>query len=57
MRELNQEELVQTRGGVSITSSSLINSFANAVKVLLDLGRSLGSSIRRIESDQICPIK
>lgn len=56
MQELNQEELMQTKGGVGLTSS-LINSFANAVKVLLDLGRSLGSSIRRIESDQICPIK
>ncbi len=56
MQELTQEELELTEGGVTI-SSALLNSFSSIIKILLEVGRSLGSSIRRIESDQVCPIK
>lgn len=53
--EINKSELVLIRGGGSITGT-LINSFARGINVLLDLGRSLGTAIRRIGSNKLCSI-
>lgn len=55
MKEVNKEELLKIDGGLNI-SGTLINSFTNIIKVLLDVGRSIGTSIRRINDDELCPI-
>ena len=52
--ELNNNELMNIRGG-SI-SGTLINALARGINTLLDLGRSLGNSIRRIQTKSICKI-
>lgn len=55
MKELNSLELYNIEGGLNITGT-LISSLTRGVNALLDLGRSLGTAIRRIGSNNICPI-
>jgi len=55
MQKVDNQELTQIVGGVSI-SGTLINSFSTILKTIEALGRSFGSSIRRIASDKVCPI-
>lgn len=55
MSELNNEETFFVEGGLSV-SGTLINSFTAGIKILLELGRSLGSVIRRGGSGQMCKI-
>lgn len=55
MKELDNKELMNIEGGFSITGS-IINAFTSAVKAIVDLGRSLGSSIRRISSNNLCKL-
>ncbi len=56
MKLLNKEELETLQGGITL-SGTLLNSFTSLIKVLLDAGRAVGSSLRRIEEGQICPLK
>lgn len=51
---LSDKELLEVVGG-SITST-FINSISKGITTIVDLGRSLGSAIRRIVSGSICPI-
>lgn len=52
--ELKKHELlIITGGGISGT---LLNALARGINVLLDLGRSLGTAIRRVSSNSVCPI-
>ena len=53
---LQKEELLNIVGGVSITAS-LINSIYRGINSILDLGRSLGSAIRRLSGGSMCPIR
>lgn len=55
MRKLNKNDLVNVEGGLKL-SASLFNSLAKGVNTLLSLGRSLGSSIRRIGSNNLCSV-
>ena len=55
MIKLNKEELLEIRGGINF-SGSLISSFVKGINVLLDLGRSLGTAVRRIALNNICPL-
>lgn len=54
-RYLKREELENIEGGNSLTGT-LINAFTDAVKTLFNIGRSLGSSIRRIKEKHICKV-
>ncbi len=53
--ELEKRELLTIVGGINI-SGTLINSIVKGINSILDLGRSLGSSIRRIWSGNICTL-
>jgi hypothetical protein len=55
MFKLTDKELISIHGGVNI-SGSLINSFTGAIKILLDVSRSLGTALRRIYGRQLCPL-
>lgn len=55
MKELNDKELLQIYGGVNI-SGTLIKSFTSAITIVLEIGKSLGTSIRRIANNSICAI-
>lgn len=59
MRSLEQKELYCLIGGsngVSLTGT-LVNALTGAIKALFDVGRNLGSAIRRISCDEMCPIR
>jgi len=56
MLELTKQELVEIDGGISI-SGTLINSFSTIIKTIANIGRNLGSAIRRIGSSNMCPLQ
>lgn len=56
MNRLEDCNLEKIYGGGSI-SGTLVNAFTNIIKVLYDAGHAVGSSIRRINEDNLCPIK
>ncbi len=56
MKKLQEQELRKIKGGITL-SGTLLNSFTSLLKVLLDAGRALGSSIRRLDENAICPLK
>ncbi len=50
---LNSEELLKINGGASITGA-LLNAVVRVVNVALEVGRTLGSAIRRGISGKLC---
>ena len=54
MNYLTNEQLEGIKGGVNITGT-FINALVRGIDVLLDLGRSLGSAIRRSRDNTLCP--
>lgn len=56
MKELQDKELLMVVGGINITSS-IMNSFVNAIEIALEVGRSFGTAIRRITGKGICVIR
>ncbi len=56
MRVLNQQKLAEIRGGFSL-SASMLNSINNLVELLMEAGKKLGSAVRRMSSNQICPLE
>ena len=55
MNNLDNEKLSLLYGGETI-SGTLVTALTSGVKALFDVGRSLGSSVRRLSSDEICPL-
>lgn len=53
--KLNNNDLLKIEGGVSI-SGAIVNAFVKGINTILDLGRSLGTSLRRIRDGKICDI-
>ena len=54
MKEIEDNKLDVTGGGV--ISGTLINAFTSGIKVILEVGRSLGTAIRRINSHNMCSL-
>lgn len=52
--ELTKQELLKINGGA--ISGTLINGIIKGVNSFLDLGRSVGSAVRRISEGNICPL-
>ena len=53
---MRKEELFLIVGGSSI-SGTVLNAVIRAVNAALEVGRSLGTAIRRIKTRQLCPAK
>ena len=53
--KLNKCELIEINGGASAISGTLVNAFVKAIDALLEVGRSLGSAIRRVGDGKSCP--
>ncbi len=49
------KELEDISGGGSL-SGSLIDALTEAVKTIFDVGKSLGSSLRRLKEKKLCEI-
>ena len=56
MEDIEINEYMMIDGGLSI-SGTLINSFSTGIKIILEVGRSLGSAIRRGTSNKLCKIQ
>lgn len=52
--EIKENELMGVQGGGITVNATLINAFARAISTVLDLGRTVGSAIRRIYSKNYC---
>lgn len=52
---LNNNELYEIEGGINI-SGTLVKSISGLVDTIFNLGRNLGSSIRRIGSNKMCSL-
>ena len=53
LKELSNEEMMSINAGATVTGT-LINAIYIGVNVFTDLGRYLGSSIRRIIDNNLC---
>lgn len=53
MKKLDSNELKNIKGGINITAA-LIASLSRGINSILDLGRSLGTSIRRLQFGNFC---
>ena len=51
----NEKELLKISGGLNVTGS-IINAFSTGIKTILDVGRSLGTAIRRLANGNLCSI-
>lgn len=49
---LKKEELKQIEGGA--VTAAFITAIIGGIKVVIDLGRSLGTAIRRIQGNNLC---
>lgn len=58
MEKVEEEKLETIIGGASSSylSGPIINAFVNVMKLLMDAGSAVGSSIRRIAEDNVCPL-
>lgn len=52
---IKQNDLLEISGGVNV-SGSIINAFAKGIDSILNVGRSLGTAIRRLYSGSLCKI-
>lgn len=52
---IDENVLYKIDGGLSL-SGSLINSFTDGIKTIMDVGRSLGTAIRRMITGNICKV-
>lgn len=52
--KLKEQELYNINGGGITINATLINAFARAISTVLDLGRTVGSAIRRLYSKNYC---
>lgn len=51
---LSDKELLKINGGT--ITASLINAIARGISTIADLGRNVGTAIRRLVSGKICSI-
>ena len=56
MKEIKKEDLNIISGGNLSVSGPVINAVVNVIKVLKDAGYQLGSGIRRISENNLCPL-
>ena len=56
MRKLEDKEMMNISGGGSYLSATLVSALTRAGSTLFEIGRSLGSTIRRFYEKDICSL-
>ena len=56
MRELTNKELLSVDGGANWLTAAFFNAASRALSTIIDIGRSLGSSIRRAINGSYCSL-
>ena len=55
---MDKSELVVVVGGAtSLISGTVLNAIVRAVNAALDVGRALGTAVRRISARKVCTLK
>ena len=58
MNAIKEKELEEITGGqIESVTGPIINAVVNVVKILQDAGYNLGSGIRRIFKNNMCPLE
>lgn len=57
MKKIKEEKMDNIKGGDSTITGTIINAIVNVIEILKNAGYSLGSGIRRISEDNLCPLK
>ena len=57
MNPIKEEKLDQIKGGDATISGPIINAIVSIINVLRDAGYSLGSGIRRLAENDLCPLE
>jgi hypothetical protein len=57
MKRIKDEELDSIHGGSDPITGPIITAITGIIKLLQDAGHALGSGIRRIGEDNLCPLE
>ena len=57
MNRIKEEKMDNIKGGDATITGTIINAIVNVIETLKNAGYSLGSGIRRISEDELCPLK
>ncbi len=57
MTRMSEENLDNTTGGNTMVNGPIINAVVNVINLLREAGYSIGSGLRRISEDKMCPMK
>lgn len=57
MSRIEDKELDFIYGGATSLTGTLLSAFNDVIKTLYDVGHAVGSSIRRVVSGELCPLK
>ena len=57
MKRIEDEKLDDIQGGTDPISGPIISAITAIIKLLQDAGHALGSGIRRISEDNLCPLE
>ena len=57
MNKLKNEELEKINGGSSTLTSTIINAVTNLFRLFYEVGEGVGSGIRRVKENELCPLE
>jgi len=57
MERINDNRLDNIKGGTNTITGPIISAITGIINILKDAGFALGSGIRRISEDDLCPLK
>ena len=56
MQKINKTKMKQISGGALSLNGTIINSLIRYINVFFEIGKALGSAIRRNKAGTICPV-
>ena len=56
MKKLNRKEMLNVSGGALNITTTFLTALIRGVNSFMDVGRSLGTAIRRVTSNKVCPL-
>lgn len=56
MNKMSDDKLDNITGGNTTVNGPIINAIVNVINLLRDAGYSVGSGIRRISENKMCPL-
>lgn len=57
MHKINDEKLDNISGGNTSLNGPIINAIVNVIDLLREAGYTIGSGIRRISENKMCPLE